>query len=71
MFEAGKTYSFKLFRSDGEESFVAQVVDVNGYLIKLEHGEILNTISSAFVSAEPYPKVAGENTYARFGFPEP
>lgn len=51
MFEIGKTYSIKMIEGSIEATYILKIDGVEGQLIKCGN-KIINTQSSAFVSAE-------------------
>ncbi len=62
MFDIGSSYRFVLIEGTsegwGETSFTEFVAAIDGPLLKLESGRIINAHSSLFVSATPVSMVA-------------
>jgi hypothetical protein len=62
MFEIGATYQFVLIEGTsegwGEQTFMDTVIDIEGPLLKLASGRIINSHSSLFVSAVPVSMIA-------------
>lgn len=62
MFENGATYQFVLIEGMsegwGEQTFIDTVIEVEGPLLKLASGRIINSHSSLFVSAVPVSMIA-------------
>ena len=62
MFETGTSYRFVLIEGTsegwGETAFTEYVTAIDGPLLKLETGRIINAHSSLFVSATPVSMIA-------------
>jgi len=75
MFNIGEKYSFVLIEgtSDGwgELSFTDNVVDIDGPLLKLESGRMINSHSSLFVRAAPAVMLASASALSADEAAEP
>ncbi|MEK1893778.1 MAG: hypothetical protein AAAB20_10955 [Rhizobium sp.] len=70
MFDIGTGYRFVMIEGTsegwGELSFTEKVIDIDGPLLKLESGRIINSHSSLFVDATPVTMLASVSS-----IPEP
>ncbi len=66
MFDIGTGYRFVMIEgtSDGwgERVFTETVIDIDGPLLKLASGSIINSHSSLFVSADPVTMIASASS---------
>jgi len=66
MFEIGTDYRFAMIEGTsegwGELTFTEKVIDIDGPLLKLESGRIINSHSSLFVTATPVTMLASASS---------